>query len=163
MSFFTYQQWSVIGHCYIPLMALLCAVSLISYLVKYSQFLTTHNPSHLKATALQLMAIIVSLSWVYGLMFLDNHFKLWPSVTIDNQPLDYSTHTALAWVFSCFLYCSYITRQAIFAYLSLVSMVLYLMLMKYQNYHTFADMFTTTIVVLPLIYYLQKKTIRPST
>jgi hypothetical protein len=57
MSFFTYQPWSFIGHCYIPLMVLLCAFSLISYLVKHSQFLTTHNPSHLKATALQLMAI----------------------------------------------------------------------------------------------------------
>lgn len=154
MSLLTYQQWDAIADSYIPLMAVLSLIHVLHVFFSGSSFSKLVSWTNIKSLVVRILTITVCIAWVYGLMFLDNHLKIWPSLSINNQVLDYSTHTALALVFSTYLFCANIKRKPVRAYLSLVSLVLYLLLMKYQNYHTFADMLTTTVVVLPPMYLL---------
>ena len=161
MSQLSYQQWDAIADSYIPLLALLCAVHLSYFFLKGTACFKHGILAYSKQTALRILAIILSIIWVYTLMFLDENLKIWPSITIGEQVLDYSTHTALALVFNCYLFCSALSSQPLLSFIITLSMVLYLLLMKYQNYHTFADMFTTTMIVLPPMYLIMKKSTRP--
>lgn len=163
MNYLTYEQWDAIADSYIPIMALLCALYLIYSFVINTKKLKKNINLQYKHTALQCAAISISVIFVYAIMLLDNHYKFWPSIDAGNQQLDYSTHTALALVFSCFLFCGTVIKQKYLALITLGSMVLYLLLMKYQNYHTFADMLTTIMVVLPPIYWLMESTIKRTT
>ena len=163
MNYLTYEQWDAIADSYIPVMALLCLLFLAYSFFVNTKKLKKNITLQCKHSAFQCFAILASVVWVYAIMFLDNHFKFWPSITLDNQVLDYSTHTALGLVFSCFLFCSTVIKQKYLALMTFASMVLYLLLMKYQNYHTFADMLTTIMVVLPPMYWLMESTIKRTT
>ena len=154
---FTYQQWDAIADTYIPFLALLCSIQLVMYFLSGTELLKAFILVYLKSSMLRLLCILTCVVWVYAIMFIDAHFKIWPSINISANPLDYSTHTALALVFGCYLYCATINSQRLLAYGTAASMVLYLLLMKYQNYHTFADMLTTMLVVLPPVYLILKK------
>ncbi len=154
MSLLTYQQWDAIADSYIPLMAVLSVVHVVYLFLSGSVLKKVLTWANIKSLVVRVFTITACVAWVYGLMYLDSHFKIWPSLSINNQVLDYSTHTALALVFSGYLFSANIKREPARAYLSMISMVLYLLLMKYQNYHTFADMLTTAVVVLPPMYLL---------
>lgn len=154
MSLLTYQQWDAIADSYIPLMAVLSLIHVVHVFLSGSSFSKVVSWANVKSLFVRVLTITACTAWVYGLMYLDKHLNIWPSLSINNQVLDYSTHTALALVFSTYLFCANLKRHPARAYLSLVSMGLYLLLMKYQNYHTFADMLTTTVVVLPPMYLL---------
>lgn len=161
MDFFAYfelsfQQWDVIADSYIPVLALLSAIHLALYFLQGTQFCKGFIFEYLKHSLLRLACIILCLIWVYGLMFLDHALNIWPSFNYNGHILDYSTHTALAWVFSSYLFFAYQKHFKWIAGLIVMSMALYLGLMKYQNYHTVADMLTTSLVVLPPMALLLK-------
>lgn len=91
------------------------------------------------------LALVASILFIYLLMFADQKLSLWSSAE-----LDYSTHTALALCFVCLL--SF--RGASWFGFALISMILYCGLMLYQEYHTVADILTTSLAVLPVILAL---------
>lgn len=158
MNYLTFEQWDVIADTYIPILALLCVFQLIYSLLKRSHNFREDTQLHIKHTIIQFGVILCGIIWVYALMFIDGYFQIWPSITLDNHTLDYSTHTALALVFCSFIFFRTVSSQRYLAWLVLTSMVLYLWLMKYQNYHTAADMLTTILVALPPIFWIMKKT-----
>jgi len=123
----SYEQWDLIADSYIPLVVLFSLASLVKT-----------NPSDRKNSPI---ALTLSVLLVYGLMFLDNWLHIWPVLG-----WDYSTHTALSLVLVIFLYrLSTKFRAAIIG-----SFILYLLLMFYQQYHTWADMLSTIAVIMPL-------------
>ena len=138
MNLLNYQQWDAIADAYIPLLALILICFLIQKLWK-KQF---------KRSLTLLVTSIVSIVYVYGWMYLDNQFQLWPMLN-----WDYSTPTALAWAL---VWGNFFAHKAM-RIPALVSLVLYLALMDYQNYHTWGDMVSTSIVISPFIYWLFKK------
>ena len=96
----------------------------------------------------RLLGLICLLSTAYGLMFIDNLLRLWPSVG-----LDYSTHTAAALAFV--IYLTLLKPQLKFLWS--ISLIAYCVLMRYQQYHSIADMITTAAVftlTLLLVYWL---------
>jgi hypothetical protein len=93
----------------------------------------------------RIRAIHLSLGLIiaYGLMSIDNSLGIW-----DHFGLDYSTHTAVAVILVTYL--SVHTQKLAAAWI--VSLIGYFTFMMYMGYHTFTDIFTTTIVVLlPLL------------
>ncbi len=81
----------------------------------------------------------------YVIMWIDTLFHLWPRLG-----LDYSTHTAVACAFIIFhLHKRLLSTKAAVA--CMLSFMGYLILMRYQNYHSFMDMFATLLIVVPLI------------
>ncbi len=87
---------------------------------------------------IQAGALLTGLLIAYGLMFIDDYFRLWPLMD-----LDYSTHTAVALVLITFLIIT--LKQYVLFWIS--SLVLYILLMLYQGYHTLADITTTAFVI----------------
>ena len=139
----TYEQWDAIADSYIPLLALLCLLDLVIHI----------KSRGLKTSIKILMATFVGVIFIYAMMFLDQALHIWPSFSVNSQVLDYSTHTALAWAFLVQL--MFINKTA--CYVSITSTVLYGLLMLFQNYHSLADIVTTTLAVLPILYMLHKK------
>jgi len=84
-----------------------------------------------------------SLLIVYSLMLLDNTFSVWPYFQ-----LDYSTHSAFAIVFSL----QTIHHKKHFRYLLITLLIGYLCLINHLNYHTFSDIISTTVIILPLLF-----------
>ena len=123
-----YQTLDTIADSYTPLLAILCLGFLGKSLFKkdFSTFKTLG------------LFVIYSLVVSYGIMFWDNHFNIWPAFK-----LDYSTHTAVALslVVSLCLMASSLSR------LWIASLLMYMTLMEYQNYHSLADMLSTALVV----------------
>lgn len=101
----------------------------------------------------RLLSFIAIVLVAYGLMFLDVSKNIWGAVG-----LDYSTHTAVAIGFVAFLVINASSRKIsavwIFSFLS------YALLMRYQRYHTFADIVTTALAVsmplIPALLYLSR-------
>lgn len=138
MDFLTYKQWDVIADAYIPILAILFLVFIVRLIFK-KQF---------KLSATLLAVTGLSIVYVYGWMYLDIKLGIWPRIG-----WDYSTHTALAWA---------LVWANVFAYKNsripvFISLGLYLGLMDYQNYHTWADMISTSLVIGPFVYWLFKK------
>lgn len=134
----TYEQLDFIADSYIPL--LMCVSMMSIALDGWKQ--------GAKVMLTQSAAIILSIAIIYTVMFADLKWSIWASFT-----MDYSTHTALALCFVSFLACRN-RRWRVFA---TGSMLAYCALMLHQNYHTVADMITTTLVVLPIILLVQLK------
>lgn len=90
--------------------------------------------------------IFLSLVVVYGMMFIDNQFQLWPRLG-----WDYSTHTAFA--------VAVIVSLGMFHrrwFLILIPvLVIYAALMMILDYHSLADIVTTTLVIAPLTALIQ--------
>jgi hypothetical protein len=124
-----YKTLDTIADAYIPALALF---SLLAIAISAIQ-------CQWRIVALRLLAILIFAVIAYGFMFIDSWLKLWPALG-----LDYSTHTAVSLVLVIFL--SLINKKL--AAFWLVSLIAYLLLMRYQQYHTFADMATTTVAVI---------------
>ncbi|NOI57408.1 hypothetical protein [Vibrio coralliilyticus] len=137
----TYEQWDAIADAYIPVIG---SISLVVILIAGFR-------SGLKTGTKQLLATLVSTLYIYVLMFADNYFQIWPSFE-----MDYSTHTALALVFVTYLF----THSKALKWLSVASMITYAILMMYQHYHTLADIITTALCVLPVLWLCQTRLVK---
>lgn len=157
MDLLSFSQWDAIADSYIPLLSALVSIHLLHLFVTKSASSKTLLWKSNRLLFIHMVTISIAIAWVYGLMFLDAYLNIWPSLSINDQVLDYSTHTALALVFSSYLYSIYRKKKPGCAYTCVVSMVLYLLLMKYQKYHSFADIISTVLVILPVIFLLFKR------
>ncbi len=83
-----------------------------------------------------LVSLSLGLVAVYGLLFFDEAYQLWPSFG-----LDYSTHTAFAFV--CVFSLFQMTTQKMWY----VVFSVYCLLMLIQQYHTFLDILSTFAVL----------------
>jgi hypothetical protein len=126
----TYEQWDAIADSYIPLLALLSLITLISQ----ARVVGAAN------TWRMLRNLLISIFIAYSIMFLDKQFMLW-----QNMNSDYSTHTAVALVFVAFL----MAVNKSWLVMAPISMVLYCLLMLYQGYHTVLDILSTVVALLP--------------
>lgn len=81
-----------------------------------------------------------NLAITYGIMFLDNTFSFFKGYA-----LDYSTHTAFA--LSAMIILLLLSSRL---WLVVGVIVVYVIAMLYQEYHTIGDLFSTFIVVAPL-------------
>lgn len=131
----TYDQLDVIADSYIPALVIISIVVLATAVFKCG----------IKCKLLEMTALSTAIFIVYSLMFLDNAFKIWPGFG-----LDYSTHTALSLVFVVYLS----AKNKTLLLGSVFSFVLYVLLMLYQGYHTVADIFSTSVVLLPILWIL---------
>jgi len=90
-----------------------------------------------------IVAVLLALAIVYGMQFVDATLGWWP-----RWKLDYSTHSALA-----------IALIVLWSFASLMGLAvglgvfgLYAALMVYQQYHTWADILSTALVIGPLVW-----------
>ena len=134
----SYDQLDAIADVYIPLLILI-SVGVVVFAFHEKSIASTKN---------LLVVLGLGICQTYGIMLLDNTLSIWPSFG-----LDYSTHTSLALVFVVFL--SFVNR--IYFAGSVFSMLIYVVLMLYQEYHSVLDIVTTTIVVLPGLIWLNIK------
>ncbi|GEM74499.1 hypothetical protein [Vibrio sagamiensis] len=132
----TYQQLDFIADLYIPFLAL-------STLCRLTWQLKIAGS---RQTMADLATTVFGVIYIYALMFLDQYAGAYGYFG-----LDYSTHTALALVFVTCL--AFINKKA--ALVSSASMVMYGLLMMYQNYHTLLDILVTTVMVLPILIWLK--------
>lgn len=128
------QTLALIADIYTPLLVLV----LFYYFRKTSKTLQKK----------QAIAVVISIIIVYLLMFTDNFFSIWLSLG-----MDYSTHTGIALVFVVALS----VRSTLHLVVASLSLLFYCLLMHYLNYHSIADMLTTTLVLLPMLILLNKK------
>jgi TRAP-type uncharacterized transport system fused permease subunit len=98
------------------------------------------------------LAAGIGIGNVYLWRWLDEIYRLWPSVG-----LDYSTHTALAVTLIVSL--AELRRRWLCWLLPLL--FAYAILMRYLNYHSFMDVFTTTAVIVPFTYFIHKVNKKP--
>ena len=134
----TYQEWGFIADCYIPVLSIIFFIS---------AFKTGSNKGT-RSQIIEVLGVLLSILFIYGLMFIDNTFKIWSRLG-----LDYSTHTALSLVFVTY----FSLRDKRQRLIAILSILLYMILMNYQQYHSTMDMLTTSIIVLPTLYLLQSK------
>lgn len=98
-------------------------------------------------------AFVLLLAMAYGLMFMDAANRLWAK-----QGWDYSTHTALAAACVWYIFWLHKSRRILAGFFQQpwvyvfwpISLVGYLALMRYQQYHSWADMLTTLLALIPL-------------
>lgn len=140
-----YETLDVIADAYTPALAVLSLIYLGQELVR-RQWSALRQRARLLASGLAI---------AYGLMFIDASLALWPSLG-----LDYSTHTAVAFVFVGFL-------SAVRSRLWLLwgaSLISYFLLMLYQQYHTLTDIVTTLLamaaVYLPIVVAFRRRSTR---
>ncbi len=130
-----YDQRDFLADSYIPLLILLS----IACLIRIKQ------QGRKKDIRNALIILLGGSAQTYLIMAFDKALGLWPAFH-----LDYSTHTSLALVFVVFL--AFLNRK--FLLFSTVSMVVYVALMLYQEYHTIEDVLMTAAVVLPGLLWL---------
>ncbi|HEY7773573.1 MAG TPA: hypothetical protein VIC26_10330 [Marinagarivorans sp.] len=137
----SYRTLDLIADSYVPILLI---VILLSMAVKLKQ----PRVALKEFCSLLLLAIIA-----YGLMFADHAHRLWAQ-----QGWDYSTHTATAAACVWYLFwlrqgkrilAGFFQHSAVYLCWPL-SFLAYLALMRYQNYHTWTDMGSTLVAVLPL-------------
>ncbi|RDH42064.1 hypothetical protein [Zooshikella ganghwensis] len=126
----SYEILDTIADLYIPLLACILFCTLILSVNKDSKEVKV-----LKKVVFYFIALTITS---YGVMFLDNTFKIWPHLM-----LDYSTHTAVSFTLVLSLYQLFPQRWL----LLLLSFILYLALMVYQQYHSIADILTTLLPI----------------
>lgn len=129
------MQLAWVAHAYNPVIVTGCVASLV---MRYRR----EGPRALRDGVSRLA---VGLAVIYLVMGLDFRYRVWPGVG-----LDYSTHTAFAYVLVCYLCLHGKTARSLW----LGSFALYLPLMIYQGYHTPADIVTTLAAVGPIVTYL---------
>lgn len=109
----------------------------------------TVSGSKLLTGQILLSNLVIGLLVTYGLMMLDNNFKIWPAAG-----LDYSTHTAFALSFTLILY--FLHHWGWFIVLGV-----YGAFMNYLGYHSWLDMISTVtawgILALPCCLLLNRK------
>jgi|TARA_B110000116_G_scaffold270217_1_gene287760 hypothetical protein len=125
---FDYKTLDLIADLYTPLLLLTLII-----LMARSIIATDWQRSRIEFFLLFYGFIIV-----YGLMLADQLFSIWSSVG-----LDYSTHTAAALIIVTLLG----FFQPSVRKISWCSLLVYVALMRYKNYHTVSDMVTTAIIV----------------
>ncbi|GAB7220301.1 hypothetical protein [Vibrio comitans] len=126
----TFEQWAFIADTYTPLLAL------------WSAILIFREPSQHRK--INLTALIVTLCIVYVSRFIDEWLGIWPTFSSD-----YSTHTAVALA----LVVHIAIKVGVWGRLVAVgSLLAYLQLMNHQDYHTYLDMVSTIIYLLPLFW-----------
>ncbi len=137
----SYDQIDTIADAYIPALVIVSIVILVKQTLK----------GGLSKTRRKFTILISCSAFAYGVMFLDKWFSLWPAVG-----LDYSTHTAVAWVFVVFIFNQTTTEKKINLRQTAIvlSMGVYAVLMLYQGYHTGLDVFSTSLVVIPAFVFL---------
>lgn len=91
-------------------------------------------------SALNVVATLLSVAFAFAMSALDGKFGWWPAAG-----LDFSTHTAIAIALVVSL-CA-IKPSAWMAWTAIL--LAYFVLMVYQRYHTWADIFTTAVVIAP--------------
>lgn len=94
------------------------------------------RPHKIKAAA----AVGFYMLGVYGIMLFDQFTLLWP-----RAGLDYSTHTAFAAVCGWFLWRN--VRGKVWRWIWPASLLVYLVLMRLQGYHSILDMVTTLAAI----------------
>lgn len=150
----TYAQWDMIADSYIPLLVLLCLACIMCTL-----------RAHGKHTGGQRFGCcLAGVIIVYGWMYLDILTGAFPYFAID-----FSTHTALSLWLVMWLAMSLglPPTQITIARITLaMSFVVYLELMRFQNYHTYPDMLATALLVgtsnAVLLYFFFKRSARVS-
>lgn len=126
----SYEQLDAIADSYIPLLFVL-------FLAGLGRDVYLLWPNY-RASLISLFYLIGLLAAAYGLMFIDNTLRLWPSFG-----LDFSTHTAVSLALVLGLARVFPARWTLLA----VSFVGYLALMLYQQYHSLLDVLTTSVVI----------------
>lgn len=134
MNGLTQVQWEVVADVYTPVLVIVWLLVLIRA-ARVPEF----------PARLHLLACAVSVACVYLCMFADQWLSLWPVFG-----LDYSTHTALALAFVMAL--AGFGRALALA--GLTSLLLYMALMWSLDYHTWADMLSTVLMIGPVHYGL---------
>jgi len=139
----SFETLDFIADLYVPVLAFFALASL----------LRTTMMRHWRQLGIHVAMILFGLLTAYGLMFVDIHLQLWPL-----RGLDYSTHTAVALIMVIFL----IITAKKYSLIWVISLSSYFVLMLYQEYHSIADILTTTLAVATLhlsaIFLLCKKT-----
>ncbi|MBU2713472.1 hypothetical protein [Zooshikella harenae] len=133
-----YETLDTIADAYIPALAIILFCTLI--------FITFKNGKQIEAVKKVSLYFICLIITSFGLMFIDNTLSIWPSIN-----LDYSTHTAVSFTFVLSLNQIFVKRWQ----LIILSFILYLVLMVYQQYHSIADILTTLIPIglMATIFY----------
>lgn len=126
-----YETLDKIADAYTPL---LLAIFLIGVGVQLKQ----SWPNYLRA-ARYIFRFLLLIAFSYGLMFVDNSVGIWLAIG-----LDYSTHTAIALALVICL----VEIFPRFRWLSIGSLLLYMGLMLYQQYHSLLDIVSTGVIVL---------------
>ena len=124
----TYQALGVIADAYIPML-------IIATLLDLSTNTKERDLSAQKRMALWLLS---SIALVYLIRYVDQILGLWEILNSD-----YSTHTAFALVFVLY----WATKKDMASYIAGTSLILYLLLMWYQQYHSILDMVLTGVAV----------------
>jgi len=128
--FLSYKALDQIADAYIPLLAITLLLTVIILFFKMPEERKVLGRTFIYS----LLLVVIS----YGLMFLDKRFHLWPAAD-----LDYSTHTAVSMALVIPL-CLLLRRYQVIFILSLVA---YIALMLYQQYHSVPDILTTGVVI----------------
>lgn len=140
----SYQQLDFVADSYIPILLLFVLITLLKGVFKEGVLKVLQSA----------LPFIIGVVFIYALMFIDNTFKIWTTLT-----LDYSTHTALALVFVCGV-SFWGKKQRITV---ITSMIFYCLLMLYQQYHTVMDILSTVVVVLPMLCLINLRLKRTTT
>lgn len=142
MALLSYQTLDTIADAYVPALAI---TALISMAAKLGQ----------PRLALKEFCAFLLLAFLaYGLMFMDTAHRLWAS-----RGWDYSTHTAIAAACVWYLFWLHKSKRVLAGFFHQpwvyifwpLSLIGYLALMRYQQYHSWADMLTTLLALLPLL------------
>ena len=133
-----YQTLDSIADAYTPSLLATCLFLILQTLVQKNRR---------KATS-QVTLLVYGISLTYGLMFLDHALQIWPSFK-----LDYSTHSAIALVLVAFL----MEHLKSIRFFWLGSLMAYFLLMLYQQYHSVADIISTSLVMAVLLLPVSHK------
>lgn len=107
-----------------------------------------------KTAVLDSLAIIFCLIFIYTLMIADNSVHIWHSAS-----LDYSTHSAFAIVWVTYL----CMPGGSLVFPAILSLCAYFGLMVYMQYHSIADILTTSLATAPLIFLLMRRMLKKKT
>lgn len=142
----SFETLDMIADSYTPLLLIIVLLNFIYTIKKKSEVVKFHG-------VILLGGVVIT----YGIMFLDNLLHLWPVLG-----LDYSTHTAAALSLVIYLIVSYKVLWIIWS----TSLVCYIVLMIYQEYHTLMDIVSTAFVVGGLLWIVivclnRRETVKP--
>lgn len=137
----SYQTLDTIADAYVPVLAVIILISIALRLAQP------------KAALRELACVLLLAIIAYGMMALDHYQRFWA-----HFGWDYSTHTATAAACAWYLFWLHKGKRIAggFFHHKFVRLIwpisfgLYLGLMRYQGYHTWADMLTTLAALTPL-------------
>lgn len=140
MALLSYQTLDTIADAYVPALAIIALVSMAAKL----------GQPRLALKEFCAFALLAFLA--YGIMFMDATHRLWAS-----QGWDYSTHTATAAACVWYLFWLHKSKRVLGGFFQQpwiyvfwpISLVGYLALMRYQQYHNWPDMLTTLVALMP--------------